>query len=264
MTEAPFTALRQARLLRRLSAGPVTDSWLYEAPEGRLVLRRDRPLAARLGLDRKNEWKLLGAMATAGLGPMPVAVDTDRGLLLTRHIDRPVWAAKGLENPEYLHALGRLLRRVHEAPPVGKAFEPAGIAVHYAAQLPAGIGNSLADEAATLASALYPAGDVTCPCHHDAHAGNLVGHAPARLIDWEYAAMGQPWMDFAVVARFHQFDSAQLAGIAEGWCDDRGVHGVETGRWAGYDVADVASRVQPYFRLYDILATLWEQVVNGT
>jgi thiamine kinase len=39
-----------------------------------------------------------------------------------------------------------------------------------------------------------------CLVHHDLHPGNLVGTAEDwRVIDWEYAGLGCPWLDIAAV-----------------------------------------------------------------
>lgn len=253
-----FPQLRDARLVKRLADGRVADSWLYETSGGAMVLRRDRPVAARLGLDRRNEWRVLQAMAEQGLGPIPVACDERQGLLLTRYQPGETWA--GLQQPARCHVLGRLLRRVHEAPLVGKHFDPATIARTYARALPAGDAAAMAEEARHLSSRLYAGNLSGCLCHHDAHAGNVVGDG-RQLLDWEYAAVGLPWMDLAVVVRFHALDDARTAALIEGWCD--GADGLAGRRWAGFGAEDVAGRLPDFARLYDVLACLWQRVVDS-
>lgn len=246
-----FPSLAGARILCRLGGGPSSESWLLKAPDGRMVLRRDRPLAARLGLDRVNELDILTAVGRADFGPAVVDADPARGLLVTRYLGGTPWRPSDLREPWRLRALGRLLRRVHDLPPAGKPFDPAGIAAHYARQAGGREARRLAREAKVLADRLYPEGLERRLCHHDPHAANVAGRRPVRLLDWEYAAAGQPLMDLAVVARFHRLGAGRLSHLVSGW------------HQSGQSRAVITESVLEFGRLYDLLAALWARVVSG-
>ena len=40
-----------------------------------------------------------------------------------------------------------------------------------------------------------------CLVHHDLHSGNLLWNPELHLIDWEYAGLGNPWLDYATLTR---------------------------------------------------------------
>ena len=113
---------RRTRLLRPLHLGPLAHSWLLEYGDEQAVLRIDQPAAAALGLDRAAEFARLAAVAAAGLGPPPIAVDAAQGLLLRRHVAGRAWQAAELGQAVNLERAAALLRRVHaaqiDAPPL--------------------------------------------------------------------------------------------------------------------------------------------------
>lgn len=54
-----------------------------------------------------------------------------------------------------------------------------------------------------------------CLVHHDLHEGNLCWHNGwLTIIDWEYAGLGNPWLDYAVLARDLQADRSTLQGFS--------------------------------------------------
>ena len=52
-------------------------------------------------------------------------------------------------------------------------------------------------------------GSTPCLCHNDVHHLNIVGSAPVRLIDWEYAGVGEPLFDLASVCVYHRYRKPQ-------------------------------------------------------
>lgn len=227
-----------------LGAGAVSESWRVAGPDGLLVLRRDRALARSLGLDRNAEWVHLNIAYAADLGPEPLAHDAERGLLVTRYLDGAAWRCS--EPPDW-SAHGAVMRRVHEVPATdARDFDVIKVASAYRQGICAPGADLLLDRVIALAPALAPA-DSRCFCHHDAHRGNLIGTVPARLIDWEYAALGDPLFDLAVICRFHNLQPVQRAALLDGW---------------GAEPAD-RSRLAACCDLYDALAELWQLAVNA-
>jgi thiamine kinase len=244
-----LAALGEWRLLRALPGGNASDSWLVEAEGRRLVVRTDRPLARALGLDREAEWEVLRAVGAAGLGPAPVLRDPGRGVLVTEYLGGHPWSEDELADASRLNALGRGLRAVHEIPFAGKAFDPVATAEGYARAAGAGHAELLRC-VQRLAGDLYDAAGRRCLCHHDPHAGNVIDGADGRLrfIDWEYAAVGDPLFDLAVVVRHHQLAPGQARLLLQAW--------------SGGDDPALSERLENFGRLYDALAALWEQVVS--
>jgi len=235
------------RALLRLGEGPVTDSWLLEADGVKRVLRLDRPVVKTLGLDRHAEWQHLQLAFDAGIAPEPLAFDPARGSLLTEHLDGEEPSAALLDWAE----LGALLRRLHALPaPGAKAFDPLSIAQTYAAAA----GGPEAERELTVVKALAPAFSGSAGsslCHNDAHFGNILsfgtGADGLRLIDWEYAAAGDPVFDLVVPCRFHGLQEQQLERLCTGW-GDAGLF--RSAHWARA------------MALYDALTALWAAAVQ--
>jgi thiamine kinase-like enzyme len=52
-------------------------------------------------------------------------------------------------------------------------------------------------------------GSALCLCHDDVHYLNIVGGDRIRLIDWEYAGVGEPSFDLASVCIYHRYRRSQ-------------------------------------------------------
>ena len=199
-----------------LASTPVSRTWRVLADGRPAVLRVDEPGARRLGLPRRAEPDVLRAMAAAGLGPAVLAADPARGTLLTEWLPGRAWTAADLREPANLRRAAGLLRRVHDLPPAGPAFDrvldlPAAIDRYAALGGPraAGPGQAareqlarcLATEAGPDAAGLRQRPDLHL-CHGDPTPGNFIAgpDGDLRLIDWEYAGRGPPAFDLAGLA----------------------------------------------------------------
>ncbi len=184
-----------------LASTPVSRTFRVLADGRQAVLRVDRPLARRLGLNRAAEAEVLRAVAVAGLGPACLAVDPGAGTLLTGWLPGRAWSAADLREPAKLRRAAGLLRRVHGLPAAGPGLDLAAAIDRYAA-----LGGPRAAAAARRArdrlARCRPAFDGSCLCHNDPTPGNFVAGANGglHLIDWEYAAPGDPAFDLAGLA----------------------------------------------------------------
>jgi thiamine kinase len=251
MAELPaqVPGFETARVRRRLGSGPVSDSWLLEHEGRALVLRKDRPCAARIGLDRERERAALAEAHGHGLGPACLLADPREGLLLTRFIPGQAWLDRtdGERAANWMR-LGALLRRVHAlAPQSVQRFEPAVVFRRYAcAADPVGSAPGLG-KATALAEALY--GDAPWVlCHHDPHLGNVVGE-PGTLIDWEYAALGHPLYDLACIIDHHGLDERAVDALVTGWADG--------------DPPVSLATLPGFVELVSLVNTLWHRAVES-
>lgn len=205
--------------LRRLGAGPVSDSWRLRTRERDVWLRRDRPVASALGLDREREARVLRVASGAGLAPQPLFVDPSRGVLVSAWVGR----AGGLPESEGAEAsldwreLGALLRRVHGLPVEDvAALDLPAVAGRYARVAGTREAFALARRIGERAPALFASAPPRL-CHNDAHLGNVLAGPPSLLFDWEYAAAGPPLFDLAAVAGFHALDESAIGDLLGGW-----------------------------------------------
>jgi len=235
---------------RPLAGGLASNSWLVEDRGNVMVVRIDTPLARKLNLDRVAELGVLETVSAAGIGPEVVWADPVAGLLVTRYIPETVWCEKDVHDASRLQNLTATLKRLHGLPAAGPVFDPAQAAHAYAREIGKRPALELAEKAAELASWLLEPGQRHALCHNDLVHMNIVGSDPVRLIDWEYAAVGDPLFDLAVVVRHHRLPANVVAEFL------RGYH-------AGGLDAPLNERFHGFCELYDLLAELWYAAVGG-
>ncbi|MBT8444466.1 MAG: phosphotransferase, partial [Gammaproteobacteria bacterium] len=107
-----------ARIVKELAGGPASDSYLLERAEYRWVLRIDKPLAGRLGLDRAAEAFVLAHVyrddaSEDNIGPRLEYLDVDSGIQLTRYLPGRAWTSADLHDEHNLSRIGSLLRQLH-------------------------------------------------------------------------------------------------------------------------------------------------------
>jgi thiamine kinase-like enzyme len=170
------------------------------------VLRLPGKDTGLLGIDRVAE---RDATAAAAVAPDVVAFSEALGCLVTAFIDgRPV-AAEEVRGP-LLEEVAGALRAIHAGPALQHAFSPWEridayrlIARRHGMPLP--VGFQEVDLAADrIAEALGPRPAV--PCHNDLLTANFLHDGERlRILDWEYAGMGDPLFDLANLAANNEF-----------------------------------------------------------
>jgi thiamine kinase-like enzyme len=240
---AGIPALSGPAVRQPLGGGPASGSWLIEDRGKLRVLRIDTPLARILQLNRHVELGVLETVAAAGIGPELIWADPEAGLLLTAYIPGQVWSQKNVHDPVCLEQLAGTLRLLHGLSAAGPEFDPAQAALNYAAGIGTTAAAELAAKAVTLARQLLPPGHLRTLCHNDLAHANIIGSNPVRLIDWEYAAVGDPLFDLAVVVRYHQLPDHVTAGFLHACL--------------GPIDAQTSERFDAFCDLYDQLAALW-------
>ena len=238
-----------ARVRRRLSDGPTNRSWLLENGGERFVLRLDKAEAARLGLDRRNEQRVCASVAAAGLAPRPVYFDPATGIYMRYWEPGHSWSPDDLLEPTNLRSLARVLRRLHRLPQLGKRFNPAAALRRYAAQTGTAQAAALAERAGLLLAELDRDRPEDCLCHNDLVSGNILSREVAHgcdpwLIDWEYAALGDPLFDLAVVVQHHRLDPARQRLFLQAYRE-------------GAVEAEDSERLQRQCDFYQCLLDLW-------
>jgi len=239
--------LRGAKILANLAGGPSSDSWLIAAGDKRFVARFDKPLARLLNLDRRAELDVLQIVSSAGIGPEVIWAEPENGILVTSYIPGDAWGPGDIRDPLKLRVLASTLRKLHSLPPRGPAFAPEKVALVYATAAGTGSAKQIADQVAALAEELRAKTGHAALCHNDLVHTNIIGSGTdggaVKLIDWEYAAVGNPLFDLAVVVRHHRLDTE----LAEVFLD---AYFQTAGR-------DHLARIEAFCRLYDLLAALW-------
>ena len=205
----------QARVDAQLSDGPTNASYLLEQAGEQYVLRVDKPGAVKLGLNRSNEKQVCTAVADAGLAPEPLYFDPVAGIYLRRYLPGRSWAVSDLDTPGNLDRLARLLRKLQNLAPVGAAFDPITAARRYAAQLSSERSRSILHRAEELMQQITADSMAPAMCHNDLVCQNILEGERLMLIDWEYAGIGDPFFDLAVVVQHHDLDEKSAYGFLD-------------------------------------------------
>lgn len=190
------------------------------APPERYVLRLAGNDTHLLGISREVEHAATVAAAGVGVGPEVVAFIRPEGYLLTRFIEGSPVTPEDMRNADRLHALGETLRRIHDGPPIPGLFVPYRIVDAYQAlavargvRIPAefDLAQSIARriELASLMARVE-----LRPCHNDLLNANFIDDGRRlRIVDWEYAGMGDPFFDLGNVSINHELNAEQDAAL---------------------------------------------------
>lgn len=201
-----------------LSDGPTNTSYLVQRGEDLCVLRLDKPLARELGLDRDAEHDISESVSLAGLSAEPLFYDKENGITLRRYLPGRAWSEADLHDANKLQLLARRMRDLHALPAVGNQYEPGLAARRYARQLGTPEAREIADTANLLLADLRFPAVRECLCHNDLVAANILqGSEGLKFIDWEYAGLGDPWFDLALVIEHHGLSDSLEEGFVQAY-----------------------------------------------
>lgn len=232
-------------VVRRLSDGPTNSSWLVKRVDQLCVLRLDKPLAVELGLDREAEHDIAETASLAHIGAQPLFFDAENGVSLREYLPGRIWQENDLHNPDKLQLLASRLRDLHALPPAGSHYKPGRAARRYALQLDTQKARDLADKANLLLAVLHEQLSRECLCHNDLVASNILECSDGlKLIDWEYAGLGDPWFDLALVIEHHHLNDALQSGFIRAYLQRE-------------PRASEFSRLLGWRKFYSVLLSLW-------
>jgi thiamine kinase-like enzyme len=203
-----------------LSGGITNRNFLVGgAPGGaRFVVRLAGNDTHLLGISREVEYAATVTAAGVGVGPEVIAFLRPEGYLVTRFIEGSPIPEAEMRTPVHLRAVGATLRRIHDGPAIPGLFVPFRIVEAYRA-LALSRGVTIPREF-DLAEAIARRIELACltaplelrPCHNDLLNANFIDDgARIRIVDWEYAGMGDPYFDLGNFSINHELDADQDA-----------------------------------------------------
>ena len=174
------------------------------------VLRVGGKDTGLLGIDRSVEHVASRVAAELGIGPAIAAFVEPEGYLVTRFIEGNPIPPKEMRRPPTIARAAETLRRIHEGPRIPGRFDSFRVVETYCATAAArgvpipdayGRAKELADEI-ELARGPQP----LVPCHNDLLNANFIDDGERiRIVDWEYAGMGDRFFDLANFSINHEF-----------------------------------------------------------
>jgi thiamine kinase-like enzyme len=169
-----------------------------------------------LGSDRAGERQANSLAADVGVAPELVAALDDPAVLVTAFIEGPTMEAPQLREPGALAEVGAALRRVHGCGAIGARFDAFRLVEDYAAATRSR-GGEVPDAyerahavAARIETIPIFAGEAPVLCHNDLLPANFIDSPDGvRLVDWEYAGMGNRWFDLGNFAVNNELGPAE-------------------------------------------------------
>jgi thiamine kinase-like enzyme len=179
---------------------------------------------AVLGIDRDAECEATVAASRLGVGPEVVAYRPDLECLVTRWVEgRPVTADE-LRGGPALAQVADALRAVHDGPPLDARFVSFALVATYrdevlarGGELPAAHAEAAA-AGARIAAVLVGPDHEPVPCHNDLLTANFLHDGDRiRIVDWEYAGMGDRFFDLGNLAVNNGFGPEHEARLLEAY-----------------------------------------------
>jgi thiamine kinase-like enzyme len=219
MQRVPELAGREL-VLTALSGGITNRNFLVTIPgaDDRYVIRLPGNDTHLLGISREVEHAATVAAAGVGVGPEVTAFIRPEGYLVTRFIDGSPVTDAAVHQKETLARVAQSLRRIHNGPPIPGLFVPLRIVEAYRA-LAAARGVPIPPEY-DIASLIGRRIEVAClanpvelrPCHNDLLNANFIDDGERiRIVDWEYAGMGDPFFDLGNFSINHELTADEDA-----------------------------------------------------
>jgi thiamine kinase-like enzyme len=199
---------RKARITA-LSGGITNRNYRVDVNGSSFVLRVGGNDTNLLGIDRGIEHAASLRAAEVGVGPQVIAFVKPEGWLVTRFIDGRSMPPEEIRTPKGISRVAGAMRKVHDAEPIPGRFDAHAVVDQYREEaqkhgvwIPAEFAHAQhASERIRRARGPQP----QVPCHNDLLNANFLDDGAIRIVDWEYAGMGDRFFDLANLSVNHDF-----------------------------------------------------------
>jgi thiamine kinase-like enzyme len=212
---------RDARV--EVLSGGITNHNLKVEVDGEVyVLRVVGKDTNLLEIDRGVELAATEAAAAVGVGPEVVTFVEPEGWLVTRFIQGETPSLERMREPDMLVRVAEALRAVHDGAATPGRFDSFRIVEIYrdTALARGGTVPEAYEWAHGIAERIELArGDAPLrPCHNDLLNANFLDDGEhLRIVDWEYAGMGDVFFDLANFSINHELDANASATLLEAY-----------------------------------------------
>src|SRR5256885_11401930 len=192
-----------------LSGGITNHNFRVDVDGRSYVLRMGGAKTHLLGIDRGVERAAAQRASEVGIGPAVEAYFEAEAWLVTKFIDgRPIPVIE-MQQTETIRRVAGALRRYHGAEAIPGRFDAHAVveeyrreAVSHGVRIPSGFAR-----AAEVSSRIREdrGRQPLVPCHNDLLNANFLDDGEIRIVDWEYAGMGDRFFDLANFSINHEF-----------------------------------------------------------
>jgi thiamine kinase-like enzyme len=190
------------------------------------VLRLPGKRTDLLGIDRDAECIATKAGAELGFAPRVVTLLDEPPCLVTTFLAGTTAEARDMRDPEAIAQVAADLRALHDSDTeLPTTFDPFRLVEKYAAtarergaELPDGYDDALAAAKKVEEALRNHPGHEAVAAHNDLLPANFLRDGSRiRLIDWEYAGMGDRWFDLGNFAANNEFDDSDEELLLEAY-----------------------------------------------
>jgi thiamine kinase-like enzyme len=199
----------RAAQLAELGGGITNRNFKVDVGGEAFVLRMGGARTELLGIDRAVEHAAGKRAFEVGVGPEVVAFEPSEGWLVARFVSGNPISVEDMRRPPMLGRVAAALRTFHESQPIPGRFDPWAVVDGYrAAALEHGVPIPREfDRSRVIAERIRATRGTSplVPCHNDLLNANFLDDGAIRIVDWEYAGMGDRFFDLANFSVNHEF-----------------------------------------------------------
>ncbi|HVC42708.1 MAG TPA: choline/ethanolamine kinase family protein, partial [Candidatus Saccharimonadales bacterium] len=192
-----------------LEGGITNRNFKVEVEGSTYVLRMGGLRTELLGIDRAVEHAASLRAEEIGIGPAVIAFVQSEGWLVTRFIEGRRIPPDEMREPKEMGRVAAALRKIHSASAIPGRFDAHAVVDDYRAKAES-FGARIPGEFAAarqvserIKSTVGP--QPLVPCHNDLLNANFLDDGEVRIVDWEYAGMGDRFFDLANLSVNHEF-----------------------------------------------------------
>lgn len=213
----PVFASKEDLEITELTGGITNKNYKITLDGESFVLRMGGNETKHLGIDRAVEYECSRLASQIGVAPDPVAFIAPEGFILARFISGKGMSAEEIGTEENIKRVLESMKAYHALEKFPGFFSPFRVAEEYAktarsfnVQLPAKMDWYL-EKSSEIEKAMYAREPLQLrPCHNDLLNGNFIDDGTRiRILDWEYAGMGDIFFDLGNFAIQHEFNDEQ-------------------------------------------------------
>ncbi len=238
-----------------LTGGITNENFRIEVGGDVFVLRIPGADTELLGIVRATECAVSQLAGDIGIGPEVFYVIEPEGYLVTSFIEGKLPPPEELGTQENIRRVAETVHRVHEMETIPETFSPfrvvedsAKIARRFNVDFPDNF-DWLIEQMNTAEAALKKSPFTPKLCHNDLLNANFLDDGEIRILDWEYAGMGDPVFDLANFSVHHEFNDEQDHWLLEAYFGE-----VSDANWARLKILKIIS---------DFREAMWAMVQIG-
>jgi len=193
--------------VQRLQGGASNENFLLTSEAGKFVFRLTAAAGERFGMDRAQGLSAHQRAAESGISPVLLGVLMPQGYCVTPFLDGRILDGQILREHGILQSCVQTLSIGHHATAIEGSFSAfadirryVNIASTEALPVPTDL-ISMTEAAAKVEMLFQAAETPSRLCHNDVQIQNfIIGEHKTWLLDWEFAGMGNPYFDLAMIA----------------------------------------------------------------